>query len=137
MECCSQLTEEERGCANAELLGGMLWGYGWGLLVCLSVLALVVHPLFHPLPGRALLVHLRFAPCRARLTFFVLPKKVSKERRARDGDFPLNFRNRAGKGKTRFAQTVSLPFSARLQKFKAPSRAQTSKAKPTQDEGER
>uniref|UniRef100_UPI001953104F hypothetical protein n=1 Tax=Klebsiella pneumoniae TaxID=573 RepID=UPI001953104F len=38
-----------------------------------------------------------FTPCRGRLTFFVLPKKVSKERRARDGDFPLNFCNRAEK----------------------------------------
>jgi hypothetical protein len=35
----------------------------------------------------------------------------------------LNFRNRAEKGKTRFAQTVPLLFSARLRKFKAPSRA--------------
>jgi hypothetical protein len=35
----------------------------------------------------------------------------------------LNFRNRAEKGKTRCAQTVPLLFSARLQKFKAPSRA--------------
>ncbi|WP_324826405.1 hypothetical protein, partial [Ralstonia pickettii] len=54
---------------------------------------------------------------------FVLPKKVSKERRARDGDFPLNFHNRAETGKTRCAQTVSRLFSARLRKFKAPSRA--------------
>ena len=35
----------------------------------------------------------------------------------------LNFRNRAETGKTRCAQTVSRLFSARLQKFKAPSRA--------------
>ncbi|KMW47268.1 hypothetical protein AC240_10590 [Ralstonia sp. MD27] len=41
--------------------------------------------------GWALLVHLRFVPCRGRLTFFVLPKKVSKERRARDGDTLLEF----------------------------------------------
>ncbi|MDQ7149189.1 hypothetical protein RCG55_13820, partial [Staphylococcus aureus] len=62
----------------------------------------VVHPLFHPLPG---------------LTHFLwsCPKKVSKEMRARDGDFPLNFRNRAENGKTRFAQTVPVLFSARLQ----------------------
>ena len=44
---------------------------------------------------------------------------------------PLNFRNRAETGKTRCAQTVSRLFSARLRKFKAPSRAGTSKAKPT------
>ncbi|ANA33734.1 hypothetical protein VZ52_10160 [Ralstonia mannitolilytica] len=43
------------------------------------------------LVGWALLVHLRFVPCRGRLTFFVLPKKVSKERRARDGDTLLEF----------------------------------------------
>nr|WP_279629183.1 efflux transporter outer membrane subunit [Ralstonia insidiosa] len=36
---------------------------------------------------------------------------------------PLNFCKRAETGKTRFAQTVSRLFSARLQKFKAPSRA--------------
>jgi hypothetical protein len=35
----------------------------------------------------------------------------------------LNFRNRAEAGQTRFAHTVSRLFSARLQKFKAPSRA--------------
>ena len=63
------------------------------------------------------------SPAGADSLFFVLPKKVSKERRARDGDFPLNFRNRAETGKTRFAQTVPRLFSARLQKFKAPSRA--------------
>ncbi|MFA8449056.1 hypothetical protein ACEPTQ_24350, partial [Ralstonia wenshanensis] len=34
---------------------------------------------------------LSFTPCRGRLTFFVLPKKVSKERRARDGDPFLEF----------------------------------------------
>ena len=34
----------------------------------------------------------------------------------------LNFCRREGKGKTRFAQTVSLPFSSLQQKFKAPSR---------------
>ena len=35
----------------------------------------------------------------------------------------LNLRNRAEVGKTRFAQTVPHLFSARLRKFKAPSRA--------------
>ncbi len=39
----------------------------------------------------------------------------------------LNFRNRAENGKTRFAQTVPVLFSARLRKFKAPSRAGTAK----------
>ncbi|MBA4230011.1 MAG: hypothetical protein C0465_05160 [Ralstonia sp.] len=38
-----------------------------------------------------------FTPCRGRLTFFVLPKKVSKERRARDGDFPLDLCRGEGK----------------------------------------
>ncbi|MEF9417087.1 hypothetical protein V4886_23770, partial [Ralstonia solanacearum species complex bacterium RW470] len=32
-----------------------------------------------------------FVPCRGRPTFFVLPKKVGKERRARDGDPLLEF----------------------------------------------
>ncbi|WP_244190968.1 hypothetical protein [Ralstonia mannitolilytica] len=44
-----------------------------------------------------LVVHLCFTPCRGRLTFFVLPKKVSKERRARDGDFPLDLCRGEGK----------------------------------------
>jgi len=42
----------------------------------------------------------------------------------------LNLRNRAEAGKTRFAQTVPGLFSARLRKFKAPSRAST--ATPSQ-----
>ena len=42
----------------------------------------------------------------------------------------LNLCNRAEMGKTRFAQTVPHLFSARLHKFKAPSRAGTSTAKP-------
>ena len=67
--------------------------------------------------GLVLVVHLRFVPCRGRLTFSVLPEKVSKERRARDGDFPLNFHNRAGMGKTRFAQTVPHPFFRPLTKI--------------------
>ena len=37
----------------------------------------------------------------------------------------LNFCRREGKGKTRFAQTVPLPFSSLQQKFKASSRAGT------------
>ncbi|WP_247701433.1 hypothetical protein, partial [Ralstonia solanacearum] len=37
-----------------------------------------------------------FVPCRGRLTFFVLPKKVSKERRARDGDNLLEFLLKGG-----------------------------------------
>ena len=41
----------------------------------------------------------------------------------------LNLCNRAETGKTRFAQTVSRLASARLRKFKAPSRAGTSTAK--------
>ena len=42
----------------------------------------------------------------------------------------LNLCNRAENGKTRFAQTVPVLSSARLHKFKAPSRAGTSTAKP-------
>jgi len=37
------------------------------------------------------------SPAGADSLFFVLPKTVSKERRARDGDIPLDFCNRAGK----------------------------------------
>ncbi|ALF87259.1 hypothetical protein RSUY_08820 [Ralstonia solanacearum] len=48
-----------------------LWG-GWAWVVC-----------WWSIP--------RFVPWRGRLTFFVLPKKVSKERRARDGDPLLEF----------------------------------------------
>jgi hypothetical protein len=40
----------------------------------------------------------------------------------------LNLCRKEGKGKTRCAQTVSLPFSSLQQKFKAPHRAGTSKA---------
>jgi len=71
-----------------------------------------------------------FTPCRGRLTFFVLPKKVSKERRAEMAKDSFNFRNRAESGKTRCAQTVPRLFSARLRKLKAPSRAGTSTTKP-------
>ena len=49
--------------------------------------------------GLVLVVHLRFVPCRGRLTFFVLPKKVSKERRARDGERLLEFLSQGGEGK--------------------------------------
>ncbi|MVY67476.1 ABC transporter permease, partial [Escherichia coli] len=62
-------------------------------------------------------------PAGADLLSLSCQRKVSKERRARDGDFPLNLCNRAETGKTRSAQTVPRLFSARLQKFKAPSRA--------------
>ncbi|WP_316885779.1 hypothetical protein [Ralstonia flatus] len=77
---------------------------------------LVVHPLFHPLPG---------------LTHFLwsCPKKVSKEMRARDGERLLEFMSQGGEGKTRCAQTVSLPFSSLQEKFKAPFRARKSKDK--------
>lgn len=50
-------------------------------------------------------------------------RQVSKERRAQDGDFPLNLCRTEGTWKTRFAQTVPPLFSARLRKFKAPHRA--------------
>jgi hypothetical protein len=41
---------------------------------------------------------LGFVPCRGRLTFFVLPKKVSKERRARCGEPLLEFVSQGGRG---------------------------------------
>jgi hypothetical protein len=55
----------------------LIFGLGFGLLV---------HPLFHPLPG---------------LTHFLwsCPKKVSKERRARDGERLLEFMSQGGEGK--------------------------------------
>jgi hypothetical protein len=86
--------------------------------------ALVVHPLFHPLPG---LTHFLWAR----------PKKVSKEMRARDGDFPLNLCRREG-GEANSLRSDSLPsFSSLQQKFKAPSRAGKSKTKPTQRQRKR
>ncbi len=63
------------------------------------------------------------SPAGADLLSLSCQRKVSKERRARDGDFPLNLCNRAETGHTRSAQTVPRLFSARLQKFKAPSKA--------------
>ncbi|WP_316877672.1 hypothetical protein, partial [Ralstonia wenshanensis] len=49
-------------------------------------------------PGVFLLVvHRCFTPCRGRLTFFVLPKKVSKERGARCGDPLLEFLSQGGR----------------------------------------
>ena len=78
------------------------------------------------------------SPAGADSLFFVLPKKSKQKKGAPEMATPsLNFRNRAETGKTRFAQTVSRLFSARLRKFKAPSRAGTSKAKPMGNEGER
>jgi hypothetical protein len=60
------------------VLGLVVWafGFGFGFLWCIPC----------------------FSPCRGRLTFFVLPKKVSKERRARDGDPLLGFLSRGGEG---------------------------------------
>ncbi|MFX5521735.1 hypothetical protein ABTD78_20960, partial [Acinetobacter baumannii] len=43
----------------------------------------------------------------------------------------LNLCRKEGKGKTRCAQTVSLPFSSLQQKFKAPQRAGKVKGKKT------
>jgi hypothetical protein len=58
------------------------------------------------------------------LLFFVLPKKSKQKKGAPEmATHPLNLCNRAETGKTRFAQTVPRLVSARLQKFKAPSRA--------------
>jgi hypothetical protein len=110
-----QLKEPGGGWANAELLGGMLWGYGffgWGFFwTGWSI------PISYP-AGHDLL-------------FFVLPKKSKQKKGAPEmAKDSLNLRNRSENGKTRFAQTVPVLFSARLRKFKAPSRAGTSKAKP-------
>ncbi len=70
--------------------------------------------------------------------FFVLPKKSKQKKGAPEMATPsLNFHNRAETGKTRCAQTVSRHISARLRKFKAPSRAGKSKAKPAEYNGER
>jgi hypothetical protein len=66
---------------GAALFGGLFCFCGWGWDG-----AFVLFP-----AGLALVVHLYFTPCRGRLTFFVLPKKVSKERRARDGERLLEF----------------------------------------------
>jgi len=63
------------------------------------------------------------SPAGADLLSLSCQRKVSKERRARDGDFPLNFRNRAGKEANSLRSDSLLPFSARSQKFKAPHRA--------------
>ncbi|WP_316875780.1 hypothetical protein, partial [Ralstonia edaphi] len=64
-------------------------------------------------------------PAGTDLLFFVLPKKSKQKKGAPEmAKNSLNLRNRAKVGKTRFAQTVPHLFSARLRKFKAPSRAQ-------------
>ncbi|MBA4230582.1 MAG: hypothetical protein C0465_08175 [Ralstonia sp.] len=54
-------------------------------------------------------------------------RKEAKERRARDGDFPLNLCDRAGKEANSLRSDRPPSFSARSQKFKAPSRAQRQK----------
>ncbi|WP_311975669.1 hypothetical protein [Ralstonia mannitolilytica] len=72
------------------------------------------------------------SPAGADSLFFVLPKKSKQKKGAPEMATPsLDFCNRAETGKTRFAQTVSRLFSARLQKSKAPSRAGTSTATPS------
>jgi hypothetical protein len=73
---------------------------------------------FRPLPGP---------------TYFLCLAKESRQRKgAPEMATPsLNFHKRAETGKTRFAQTVSRLFSAHLQKFKAPSRAERQKKRPT------
>jgi hypothetical protein len=77
-----QLKEPGRGWANAELLGGMLWGYGF----LVGFFGLVVHPLFHPLPG---------------LTHFSLScqRKVSKRKARPRWRLPLEFMSQRGEGK--------------------------------------
>ncbi|WP_180815205.1 hypothetical protein [Ralstonia pickettii] len=70
----------------------------WPLAFGFWLLAFGFWPLAFGGAGRGVVVHLFFSPCRGRLTFFVLPKKVSKERRARDGDPLLGFLSRGGEG---------------------------------------
>jgi hypothetical protein len=68
--------------------------------------------------------------------FFVLPKKSKQKKGAPEmAKDSLNLRNRAENGKTRCAQTVPVLFSARLRKFKAPSRAQRQKRKANPSRG--
>ena len=75
-------------------------------------------------------------PAGTDLLFFVLPKKSKQKKGAPEmATHPLNFRNRAETGKTRCAQTVSRLVSARLRKFKAPSRAQRQKKKANPSRG--
>jgi hypothetical protein len=96
-----------RGLGGGVIIGQWCWSC-WGAVF--SVFLLVVHPLFHPLPG---LTH-----------FLCLAKESQQKKSAPDAaTHSLNFCRNEGKGKTRCAQTVSLPFSSLQQKFKAPSRA--------------
>ncbi|WP_316670924.1 hypothetical protein [Ralstonia chuxiongensis] len=67
LECRVQLKEPSGGWANAELLGGMLWGYGLVFSFWVLVGHPLFHPLFHPLPG---------------LTHFLCLAKESKQRKA-------------------------------------------------------
>ena len=68
------------------------------------------------------------SPAGADSLFFVLPKKSKQKKGAPEmAKDSLNLCRREGKGKTRFAQTVSLPFSSLQQKFNAPSRAPRAK----------
>ena len=84
----------------------------------------------------ALVVHLPFYPAGHDSLFFVLPKKSKQKKGAPEmAKDSLNLRNRAEVGKTRFAQTVPHLFSARLRKFKAPSRAQRQKKKANPSRG--
>ena len=57
-----------------------------------------------------LVVCSRFVPCRGRLPFFVLPKKGSKERRARDGDTLLEFLSQGGEGENSLRSDSSPSF---------------------------
>jgi hypothetical protein len=59
-----------------------------------------------------------------------LPKKVSKERRARSGDFPLDFCREEGEEANSLRSDSLLSFSSSQQKSKAPHRA-GKKAKPS------
>jgi hypothetical protein len=63
------------------------------------------------------------SPAGADLLSLSCQRKSAKKGAPDAANRSLNFHNRAEKGKTRFAQTVPLLFSARLQKFKAPHRA--------------
>ncbi|WP_167310005.1 hypothetical protein [Ralstonia mannitolilytica] len=89
-------------------LGCWLWG----------IFLFVVHPLFHPLPGR--------------LTFFVLPKKSKQKKGAPDAATPsLNLCRKEGEEANSLRSNSLLSFSSLQHKFKAPHRAGKSKAKPS------
>ncbi|WP_212634775.1 hypothetical protein, partial [Ralstonia pickettii] len=68
-------------------------------------------------------------PAGTDLLFFVLPKKVSKERRARDGDFPLNLCDRAEREANSLRSDRPPSFFRPLTKIQGAIKGLTSKEK--------